>query len=51
MQDVERETILRALRDTNGMVGGAKGAAAKLGMKRTTLLYRMEKLGIRNPVD
>jgi len=29
--------------------GGAKGAATRLGMKRTTLLYRMDKLGIQNP--
>jgi formate hydrogenlyase transcriptional activator len=49
MEDVERETILRALRECRGMVGGAKGAAARLGMKRTTLLYRMEKLGIQKP--
>jgi transcriptional regulator with GAF, ATPase, and Fis domain len=51
MEDVERETIRRILRETNGVVGGAKGAAARLGMKRTTLLYRMEKLGMRNPAD
>jgi formate hydrogenlyase transcriptional activator len=49
MEEVERETILRALHETRGVVGGAKGAAARLGMKRTTLLYRMEKLGIQNP--
>jgi formate hydrogenlyase transcriptional activator len=46
MENVERETILRALKEANGVVGGAGGAAARLGMKRTTLLYRMEKLGI-----
>jgi formate hydrogenlyase transcriptional activator len=46
MDDVERETILRALKEANGVVGGSGGAAARLGMKRTTLLYRMEKLGI-----
>ena len=44
----EREAILRALRDANGKVGGANGAAAKLGMKRTTLQARMRKLGIEN---
>jgi len=49
MEDVERQTILHALRESKGVVGGAKGAAAKLGMKRTTLLYRMDKLGISNP--
>jgi formate hydrogenlyase transcriptional activator len=42
----EREAILRALRESNGKVGGASGAAAKLGMKRTTLQARMRKLGI-----
>jgi formate hydrogenlyase transcriptional activator len=49
MEEVERQTILRALLEANGVVGGPKGAAAKLGMKRTTLLYRMDKLGIANP--
>ena len=42
----EIEAILRALRDSNGRVGGDTGAAAKLGMKRTTLQARMRKLGI-----
>ncbi|MBI3279037.1 MAG: sigma 54-interacting transcriptional regulator, partial [Acidobacteria bacterium] len=49
MQDVERETIVRALREAKGVVGGPNGAAARLGMKRTTLLYRMEKLGLAKP--
>jgi formate hydrogenlyase transcriptional activator len=51
MEEVERETILRALRETHGIIGGAKGAAAKLGLKRTTLLYRMDKLGIKKSED
>jgi len=42
----EREAILRALRQSNGKVGGPNGAAAKLGMKRTTLQARMRELGI-----
>jgi formate hydrogenlyase transcriptional activator len=42
----EREHILRALRETNWVVGGPRGAAARLGMKRTTLQSRMRKLGI-----
>jgi formate hydrogenlyase transcriptional activator len=42
----ERDAIQRALRESNGKVGGAAGAAAKLGMKRTTLQARMRKLGI-----
>jgi formate hydrogenlyase transcriptional activator len=46
----EREQIVRVLRDTDGRVGGPKGAAARLGLKRTTLISRMKKLGI-NPVE
>jgi formate hydrogenlyase transcriptional activator len=48
-QDGEREIILRALREANGIVGGAQGAAAKLGLKRTTLGAKMKKLGIARP--
>ncbi len=43
---VEREHIIRVLRETNGLIGGAEGAAARLGMKRTTLNSKMRKLGI-----
>ena len=46
LEDVERAHILQVLRDTSGVIGGPQGAAARLGVKRTTLLYRMEKLGI-----
>jgi formate hydrogenlyase transcriptional activator len=46
----EREAIVRALRESGGRVGGADGAAAKLGMKRTTLQARMRKLGIEGKV-
>ncbi|HUI56884.1 MAG TPA: sigma 54-interacting transcriptional regulator [Bryobacteraceae bacterium] len=42
----EREAILRALRESGGKVGGAQGAAARLGMKRTTLQAKIRKLGI-----
>jgi DNA-binding NtrC family response regulator len=42
----EREHILRALRDAKGMIGGPTGAAAKLGLKRTTLNSKIKKLGI-----
>ena len=42
----EREAILKALREANGRVGGDQGAAARLGMKRTTLQAKMRKLGI-----
>ena len=46
LRDAEREHILMALRQARWVVGGPGGAAVKLGLKRTTLLYRMEKLGI-----
>ena len=45
----EREMIIRALRDANGVVGGPNGAAARLGLKRTTLHSKMVKLGISRP--
>jgi formate hydrogenlyase transcriptional activator len=44
--DAMREHILEVLRETNGIVAGSRGAAARLGLKRTTLLSRMKKLGI-----
>jgi transcriptional regulator with GAF, ATPase, and Fis domain len=46
LEEIERDAILRALRAANWMVGGAKGAARTLGLKRTTLQGRMRKLGI-----
>jgi formate hydrogenlyase transcriptional activator len=49
LADAEREHILSALRETNWVVGGAKGAAARLGMKRSTLQKKMQKLGIARP--
>jgi formate hydrogenlyase transcriptional activator len=42
----ERDEILRVLRDTKGRVAGPEGAAARMGIKRTTLISRMQKLGI-----
>ncbi|HEY4052004.1 MAG TPA: sigma 54-interacting transcriptional regulator, partial [Acidobacteriaceae bacterium] len=51
LQDVLNETqrtqILRALEEANGVISGANGAAARLGIKRSTLQLRMQKLGIR----
>jgi transcriptional regulator with GAF, ATPase, and Fis domain len=44
-----RAHILEALRATNGVLGGPDGAAVRLGVKRTTLAARMEKLGIYRP--
>jgi len=46
MEEIERESILQALRESEWVVGGPGGAAAKLGLKRTTLASKMEKLGI-----
>ena len=46
LEEMEREHVLRALKESNWVTGGPKGAAAKLGMKRTTLAYRIRKLGI-----
>ena len=46
LQEAEREHVLRALRETNWVIAGPNGAAARLGMKRTTLAYRIRKLKI-----
>jgi formate hydrogenlyase transcriptional activator len=47
--DVERDHILHALREANWVLGGPSGAAARLGMKRSTLHWKMKKLGISRP--
>jgi PAS domain S-box-containing protein len=47
LRDKERERILRALRDCHGQLGGADGAAVRLGMKRTTLQSKLDQLGIK----
>jgi formate hydrogenlyase transcriptional activator len=49
LEQAEREQIVRALRESNWVVGGAHGAAARLGLKRTSLAYKMQKLGISRP--
>jgi formate hydrogenlyase transcriptional activator len=49
LEHAEREHIVRVLRETNWVIGGSEGAAARLGMKRTTLQSRMRKLGITRP--
>jgi len=46
LQEIEREHLLRAVRAANWVLGGPNGAAARLGMKRTTLAYRIRKLNI-----
>jgi formate hydrogenlyase transcriptional activator len=49
LRQTEREAILRALRESDGVIAGARGAAARLGLKRTTLQSKMQKLGIIRP--
>ncbi|MFN7927479.1 MAG: sigma 54-interacting transcriptional regulator [Blastocatellia bacterium] len=49
LEAAEREHILRVLRETNWIVGGPIGAAERLGMNRSTLRSRMQKLGIERP--
>jgi formate hydrogenlyase transcriptional activator len=51
LEEVERDHILRALEASNWTVGGRAGAAARLGMQRTTLVYRMRKLRISRPAS
>jgi formate hydrogenlyase transcriptional activator len=46
LEGMEREHILRALRDSGGVIAGLHGAAARLGLKRTTLQSRMQRMGI-----
>ena len=46
LRDMERQHIIDALQKSNWVIGGPAGAAARLGMKRTSLLYRMAKLHI-----
>ncbi|HYR42611.1 MAG TPA: sigma 54-interacting transcriptional regulator [Terriglobia bacterium] len=46
LRETERERVRQALHEANGVIGGPSGAAAKLGLKRSTLQYRMRKLGI-----
>ena len=49
LRDSERTLILRTLESVGWVIGGPKGAATKLGLKRTTLIHKMEKLGIYRP--
>jgi len=49
LKDSERALILRTLEAVRWVIGGPKGAAAKLGLKRTTLIHKMKKLGIARP--
>jgi len=49
LQEAEREHVLAALEETHWVLGGANGAAARLGLNRSTLQFRMKKLGIARP--
>jgi formate hydrogenlyase transcriptional activator len=49
LEDLKRDRILRALEASNWVVGGRMGAAQRLGMKRTSLAYKMQKFGISRP--
>jgi formate hydrogenlyase transcriptional activator len=49
LDDAEREAILRALRESGGVIAGPTGAAARLGLRRTTLHSKMQRLGIQRP--
>ena len=50
LEEVQRDHIVRALEASNWIVGGRNGAAERLGMKRTTLLYKMRRFRILRPV-
>ena len=49
LTDSERALILRTLEAVGWVIGGRDGAAARLGLKRTTLIYKMQRLGIYRP--
>jgi formate hydrogenlyase transcriptional activator len=49
LRESDRSMILHALEEVRWVIGGPKGAAVKLGLKRTTLIHKMQKLGISRP--
>ncbi len=51
LKEVDRALILQTLEASGWMIGGPEGAAARLGLKRTTLLYKMKQLGICRPTQ
>ena len=51
LEDKVRQEILAACQRANWKLGGPRGAAARLGLKRTTLFYKMKRLGITPPAD
>ena len=50
LEDSDRTLIVETLEQVGWIVGGPRGAAAKLGLKRTTLLAKMRRLGISRPI-
>jgi formate hydrogenlyase transcriptional activator len=50
LADAERDHILKALEKSNWVIGGTSGAAARLGVKRTTLIDRMRKRGLNRAI-
>jgi transcriptional regulator with GAF, ATPase, and Fis domain len=50
-EDSDRALIMETLEQGGWIVGGPRGAAAKLGLKRTTLLAKMRRLGISRPIS
>jgi formate hydrogenlyase transcriptional activator len=50
LAEVDKDEIVRALKEADGVIGGPNGAASRLGLKRTTLITRMKKLGIYTSV-
>jgi formate hydrogenlyase transcriptional activator len=50
LEESDRRHIVAALASTNWVIAGPRGAAARLGMKRSTLQFRMRKLGIVRPM-
>jgi formate hydrogenlyase transcriptional activator len=51
LKEVERDHILKTLKETRWVLSGPTGAAARLGLNRSTLYFRMKKLGIIRSVD
>jgi formate hydrogenlyase transcriptional activator len=51
LEEKVRREILAACQRANWKLGGPRGAAARLGLKRTTLFYKMKRLGIAQPAD
>jgi formate hydrogenlyase transcriptional activator len=50
LMDSERALILRTLESVGWVIGGREGAASRLGLKRTTLIYKMQRHGISRPI-